>query len=141
MSEPSITSEALDSALKAGRQRLEREFTATAVRYDHLRDVVEIDLTQGFGLRVPRVSIEELSALPGEAVAVLEVSPAGTGLDLDEHDIHISVHGLVMSLLSLSAMAADLGKRGGTKSTPAKRESARRNGQLGGRPRKAPQAA
>ena len=41
--------------------------------------------------------------------------------------VHISVHGLVSSLLSPS--------------TPAKRDNARRTGRLGGRPKKPPQAA
>ncbi len=138
---PVITDEDVVDALKAGRQRLEHEFTVTAVRYDPERDSVEIELAQGFGLRVPRAAIAELAALPGSAMTALEASPAGTGLDLDEHDVHISVHGLVLSLLSLSTMAAGLGKCGGTKSTPAKQESARLNGRLGGRPRKTPHAA
>lgn len=136
-----ITDESVANALEAGRQRLAREFTATAVRYDQPRDVVEIELTQGFGLRVPRTTIAELAGLPVGAVAALEVSPAGTGIDLDDHGVHISVHGLVLSLLSLSSMAAGLGQRGGAQSTPAKRESARRNGRLGGRPKTPSQAA
>jgi len=136
-----ITDAMVDAALEAGRQRQAREFSATDVRYDAERDALEIDLRQGFGLRVPRGAIAELAAVPAEALAGLDLSPAGTGLDLDDHDVHISVHGLVLSLLSPSTLAAGLGQRGGAQSTPAKRDSARRNGRLGGRPKKPPQAA
>ena len=138
---PAITDQALATALDAGRQRLAREFTATAIRYDQQLDTVEIDLAQGFGLRVPRMAIAELAAVPASALGMLDLSPAGTGIDLDDHDVHVSVHGLVLSLLSLSTMAAGLGKRGGAQSTPAKQESARLNGRLGGRPKKSFRAA
>ena len=138
---PMISDQALSAALDAGRQRLAREFTATAVRYDQQYDTVEIDLAQGFGLRVPRMAIAELADVPASALVLLDRSPAGTGIDLDDHDVHVSVHGLVLSLLSLSTMAAGLGKRGGTQSTPAKQESARLNGRLGGRPKRPPRAA
>jgi len=143
MSEPmfTITDEMVATALGAGRQRLAREFTATAVRYDPGRDALEIDLRQGFGLCVPRAAIVELAAVPAEALTDLDISPAGTGIDLDGLDVHISVHGLVLSLLSPSTLAAGLGQRGGARSTPAKQESARRNGQLGGRPKKPSRAA
>ena len=136
-----ITEAMVDDALKAGRQRRAREFSASAMRYDADRDTLEIDLVQGFGLRVPRAAIAELAALPAEALAGLDLSPAGTGIDLDDQDVHISMHGLVLSLFSPSALAAGLGQRGGAQSTPAKRDSARRNGRLGGRPKKTPHAA
>ncbi len=136
-----ITAETLANALDAGRRRLARAFTATAVRYDPARDAVDIDLSQGFGLRLPRTAIAELATVPIGALTALELSPAGTGIDLDDHNVHINVHGLVLSLLSPSTLAASLGKRGGAQSTAAKRESARANGRLGGRPKKPPRAA
>jgi hypothetical protein len=136
-----ITDAMVDTAIKAGRQRRAREFSAIAVRYDAVRDAIEIDLSQGFGLRVPRAAIAELAAVPAEALINLDLSPAGTGIDLDDHDVHISVHGLILSLMSPSTLAAGLGQRGGVQSTPAKRDSARRNGRLGGRPKNPPRAA
>jgi len=64
-----ITDAMVDAAVEAGRHRRTREFSAIAMRYDAGRDALEIDLRQGFGLRVPRAAVAELATVPADALA------------------------------------------------------------------------
>lgn len=130
------TKEELRRALEAGRERLARERRASSVRYDRERDVIELDLTDGAGVRLPRATLPEFQDVPPEAMAGLRVTPSGFAVKLDSHDIGISVHGLVASLANPADMAASLGRIGGAATTERKREAARANGAKGGRPRK-----
>ena len=47
--------------------------------------------------------------------------PTGYGIKLDEHDIDISVHGLISALATPADAAASLGKLGGAARSEAKR--------------------
>ena len=80
--------------------------------------------------------VEEFRDVPPADMAKLRISPAGYGIKLDDHDIGISVHGLIAALATPGDAAASLGKLGGAARSEAKRVSARANGAKGGRPRK-----
>lgn len=130
------TPDELKHAITAGQRRRATERRAAGVRYDPDRDAIEIELTDGVGVRLPRAMVEEFRGVPQEDLAMLRVSPAGYGIRLDDRDINISVHGLVAALATTADMAASLGKLGGAARSEAKRASARANGAMGGRPRK-----
>ena len=106
------------------------------MRFDPDRDAIEIELTDGAGVRLPRAMVEEFRDVPPADMAKLPISPAGYGIKLDEHDIAISVHGLIAALATTADMAGAMGKIGGAARSEAKRVSARANGAKGGRPRK-----
>jgi len=133
---PPTTEDELRNAVAAGRRRRAVERRAASVRYDADRDAIEIELTDGAAVRLPRAMIEEFRDVPPADMAAVRVSPAGYGIKLDQHDINISVHGLIGSLATAGDMAASLGKLGGAARSDAKRISARANGAKGGRPRK-----
>jgi hypothetical protein len=135
------TNTELQRAVAAGRQRRATQRRAAAVRYDPTRDTIEIDLTDGVGIRLPRSLLPEFRDVPPSEMPPIQVSPAGYGIRLDTHDIVVSVHGLIATLATPGDMAASLGKLGGTAKTKKKRDSARANGAKGGRPRKTPRAA
>jgi hypothetical protein len=135
------TEEALNAALEAGRDRRQTERRAGSVRYNARKDAVEIELTDGAAVRIPRKMIAELRDIPRADMRGLRVSPVGYAIKLDAHDIGISVHGLMAALAAPSDMAASLGRLGGLVRSEKKRESARANGAKGGRPRKVVQAA
>jgi hypothetical protein len=135
------TDEELQNAVQAGRKRRHTQRRAASVRYDPARDAIEIEFTDGAGVRLPRTMIGEFRDVPPTDMAALHVSPVGYGIRLDAHDITISVHGLVAALATLEDMAASLGKLGGSAKTEKKRDSARANGAKGGRPRKIKRAA
>lgn len=138
---PPTTEDELQRAIEAGHRRRVSERRAARVRYDADRDAVEIELTDGAGVRLPRAMIEEFRQVSPADLAELRVSPAGYGIVLDKHDINISVHGLVVALATAGDMAASLGKLGDAARSAAKRASARANGAKGGRPRKVSRVA
>jgi hypothetical protein len=138
---PPTTEDELRRAIEAGQRRRASERRAASVRYDAERDAIEIELTDGAGVRLPRTMIEEFRDVPPADLTELRVSPAGYGIKLDTHDINISVHGLIAALATTAEMAGSLGKLGGAARTVAKRASARANGAKGGRPRKVPRIA
>lgn len=133
---PPTTDDELRDAIAAGRRRRATERRAAGVRYDLDRDAIEIELTDGAAVRLPRTMVEEFRDVPPADMAELRVSPAGYGIKLDEYDIGISVHGLIAALATPGDAAASLGKLGGAARSDAKRVSARANGAKGGRPRK-----
>ena len=133
---PPTTDDELRRAIEAGRRRRATERRAASVRYDSDRDAIEIELTDGSAVRLPRAMVDEFHDVPPAQMAKLRVSPTGYGIKLDEHDIDISVHGLIAALATPSDAAASLGKLGGAARSDAKRVSARANGAKGGRPRK-----
>lgn len=138
---PPTTDDEFRYAIEAGRRRRTTEHRAVSVRYDPDRDAIEIELTDGAEVRLPKAMVEEFRDVPAADMAKLRVSPAGYGIKLDEHDINISVHGLIAALATTADMAGSLGKIGGAARTEAKRLSARTNGAKGGLPRKIHQVA
>jgi hypothetical protein len=140
MTTHTITDIELTAALAAGRAEAEAEFRARAVRYLADRDVVEIVTTRNAGFLIPRQWIGALQAVPPEELAKLEVWPDGSAIELEDRDIHISVHGLMAEVLPAMlpprAVAAMFASRGGKATSDAKQSSARANGRKGGRPRK-----
>jgi hypothetical protein len=140
MSQHRITDAEYAAALAAGRVEAETEVRAQAVRYVPDRDVIEIVTTRNAGFLIPRQWIGALQEVPTEDLARLEVWPDGSAIELEDRDIHISVHGLMTAILPAMlpprAVAAIFASRGGKATSEAKRGSARANGRKGGRPRK-----
>jgi len=63
------------------------ERRAASVRYDQDRDAIEIELTDGAAVRLPRAMVEEIRDVPPTDMAAVRVSPAGYGIKLDRHDM------------------------------------------------------
>lgn len=121
-------------ALKAGRRRRSSDRRAVSVRYDAVRDAIEIGLTDGATVRLPWSAIGEFAGIPVADMSGLRVSPAGYGIELDSSDIAISVQGLVAELPTNGDMASSFGKLDGAARSAAKRATAWVNGlRMGGR--------
>jgi hypothetical protein len=132
MKMPPTTDDELRRAIEVGRRRRAAERRAASVQYDPDRDAIEIELTDGAGVRLPRGISRRSADRHGEAAGF-------TGRirhQADEYDINISVHGLIGALATAGDIAASLGKLGGAARSEAKRTSARVNGAKSGRPRK-----
>ncbi|MGA3241840.1 MAG: DUF2442 domain-containing protein [Bryobacteraceae bacterium] len=128
------------SALAAGRTETEIEIRAQGVRYVPERDAIEIVTNRNAGFLIPRQWIGALQDVPTAELGKLEVWPDGAAIELEDRDIHISVHGLLTAILPAMlpsrSVAAIFASRGGQATSRAKRKSSRANGRKGGRPRK-----
>ncbi len=129
------------AALAAGRTAAVTEIRARSVRYVADRDAIEIVTTRDAGFLIPRAWIGALQDVPVEDLTQLEIWPDGSAIELESRDIHIGVDGLLTailpSVLPTGTIAAIFASRGGRVTSEAKRSSARKNGQKGGRPRQA----
>jgi hypothetical protein len=126
--------------LYRSRAEAEAEFRAQAVRYVPKWDAIEIATTRNTGFLIPRQWIGALQEASAKDLKKLEVGPDGSAIEIEQRDIHISVHGLIVALLPAMlpsrVIAAVFASRGGHSTSAAKRQSARQNGRKGGRPRK-----
>ena len=140
MTSHQITEAEHAAALAAGRAGAETEVRARSVRYLADRDSIEIVTTRDAGFLIPRVWIAALRDVPSGDLAKLGVWSDGSAIELEDHDIQISVDGLMTALLPAmlptKTVAALFASRGGKATSDAKRTSAQKNGHRGGRPRK-----
>jgi hypothetical protein len=140
MTQPQIADAAYALALAVGQAEAQTEVRAQAVRYVPERDAIEIVTIRNAGFLVPRQWIGASQDVPVEELTKLEIWPDGSAIELEERDIHISVHGLMTAILpamlASGAVAAVFARRGGKGKSSAKRSSAEMNGRKGGRPRK-----
>jgi hypothetical protein len=135
-----ITDAEYAAAIATGRGQAEAEIRARAVRYVPERDSIEIITNRDAGFLIPRAWIGALQEIPTDDLAKLEVWPDGSAIELEDRDIHISVHGLLTAvlpaMLPTKLVAAVFASRGGKTTSDAKRRSSKANGRKGGRPPK-----
>jgi hypothetical protein len=140
MSTQQISDAEYAAALAAGRTEAETEIRAQAVRYVSERDAIEIVTNRNAGFLIPRQWIGALQDVPIEELGKLDVWPDGSAIELEDRDVHISVHGLLTAILPAMlpsrTVAAIFASRGGQATSRAKRISSKVNGRKGGRPRK-----
>jgi hypothetical protein len=117
-----------------------REASAVVQKARHDRRSGRVVLTLASGLQVaflPRDVQGLAQALP-EQLAAIEISPSGLGLHFPALDADVYVPALLEGFFGTQRwMAAQHGRLGGQAASTVKQEAARRNGRLGGRPRKA----
>jgi hypothetical protein len=124
-----------DKANRSGRAAAMAEPRAVEAKYVVASRYLRIRLANGASLSMPINIIPELRAATRAQLSNIEILPGGDALHWEALDFTVSVPGLVASLFSPSVWMSELGRLGGTQSTLAKAEAARRNGLRGGRPR------
>jgi hypothetical protein len=107
------------------------------VHYERKRDRVVIGLSTGIEVAFRPRDAQGLERAKPNQLDTIEISPSGLGIHFPKLDADIYLPALLEGFLgSKRWIAAELGKLGGSASTTAKAAAARRNGRLGGRPKK-----
>ena len=110
---------------------------AMAARYDRRAGRVIVALATGLEISFAPDDVQGLEKAKHADLSKIDISPSGFGLHFPALDADIYLPALLEGFLgSRNWMAARLGERGGKMKTRAKVAASRRNGKLGGRPRK-----
>lgn len=127
----------IPAARERGRVAKATEPRAARARYSRLTGRLTVLLTNGALFSFRARLAPGLEKASHAALAKVEVSPSGEGLSWDAIDAHLSVAGVLETILGGSFWKRQLGRSGGRSRSPAKVRAARANGAKGGRPRTA----
>ena len=137
-----VSKDEFEAANARAAARLRKATCATKVRYERKRDRVVVGLNTGIEITFRPRDAQGLERAKPDQLDTVEISPTGLGIHFPKLDADIYLPALLEGLLgSKRWFAAEYGKRGGSVSSTAKATAARRNGKLGGRPRKVRQPA
>ncbi len=127
----------IEAANKRATARLKKTPTATAAYYDRRMGRLVIDLSTGLSIMFKPNDAQGLEKALPEQLTEIEISPSGLGLYFPALDADLYLPGLLEGFMgSRKWMASQLGKTGGKSTSETKAAAARKNGRLGGRPKK-----
>jgi hypothetical protein len=110
---------------------------AVAARYDRRLGRVVIALSSKVDVMFSPRDAEGLEKATPAELETIEISPSGFGIHFPKLDADLYLPALLEGFLgSRKWMAARLGATGGRSRSVAKRKAAKKNGRLGGRPKK-----
>jgi hypothetical protein len=104
--------------------------------YDPSSDEVRLLFHDGVKLIIPRARLQGLEGASRAELKQIELLGNGTGLHWPKLDVDHYVLGLLEGVFGTKQWMAELGRRGGSVTSTAKKRAARANGKKGGRPRK-----
>ena len=126
-----------DAANRRGEARRAAFPRALSVRFDRRAARVMVELATGVQIGFRAELVEGLAGASASELSAAEISPSGLGLHFPGLDADIDLPALLQGVLgSKRWVASEAGKIGGKATTQRKVAAARRNGKLGGRPRK-----
>jgi len=111
-----------------------KEPRAVRASYNKRTNCVVVELTSGVVVHIPPRLLQGLAEASPQDLAAVTVSPHGTALHWEAMDADFSVPGLLAGVFGTRAWMAEVGRKGGQVTSPAKAAAARANGQKGGRP-------
>ena len=137
-----VSKDEFEAANGRAATRLRKSPCATKARYERKRDRVVIGLNTGIEVAFRPRDAQGLERAKPDQLDSIEISPSGLGIRFPKLDADIYLPALLEGFLgSKRWVAAEHGKIGGSVSSTAKAAAARRNGKLGGRPRKVKEPA
>ena len=111
---------------------------ALGAHYERRTGRIVIRLSSGLDVGFSPDDAQGLENAKAAQLDEIEISPSGFGIHFPKLDADLYLPALLEGFLgSRKWMAARLGAMGGRSKSEAKRCAAKRNGKLGGRPRKA----
>jgi hypothetical protein len=137
-----ITDAEFETANRRGAAKKSNFPDVVSVRYDRRVARIVIALASGLELAFSPKQAQGLENATPDELSEIEVSPSGLGVHFPRIDADFYIPSLIEGFLgSRRWMAAQIGKIGGAATTTAKKEASKKNGKLGGRPRKPKGAA
>ena len=124
------------SARRRTAHKLRTEPHAKAIRFDPRTRLVHITMLNDVVLGVPVGMFPGLESATDAQLKDCSVSPAGWSLRWEQLDADYSVVAITVMALGKKAVSRVAASIAGATKSPAKASAARRNGKLGGRPRK-----
>ena len=132
-----VSKDEFEAANRRAAIRLRKTPCATHAHYERKTDRVVIGLSTGIEVAFRPRDAQGLENAKPDQFDTIEISPSGLGIHFPKLDADIYLPALLEGFLgSKRWIAVAHGKIGGSVSTKAKASAARRNGKLGGRPRK-----
>jgi hypothetical protein len=129
--------DAFELATRRAKQRQTALPTAVAARYDHRTDRIVIRLSSKLEVAFSPRDAEGLENARPRQLDEIEITPSGFGIHFPKLDADLYLPALLEGVLgSKQWMAARLGRVGGKSQSVTKTAPSRRNGRLGGRPKK-----
>jgi hypothetical protein len=122
------------AAIARGRRA---QLRAASASYDAATSRIAIELSNGTLFAFPPSLVQDLHAATPEELADIEIYGAGTALHWEQLDVDFELSALLAGVFGTRAWMRELGRKGGSVSSPAKARAARANGLKGGRPRSA----
>jgi len=99
-------------------------------------DLFVLKLSDGRRRVLPREELQGLQSGTREQLARVDIIGGGTGLHWPDLDADLYVPTLLRGIYGNKLWMAKIGRRGGLARSTAKKQAARANGSLGGRPRR-----
>jgi len=133
-------SEEIKNAKKAGIKANKTEPRAIAARYERKSGRIIVDLKSGVTFLFPINITQGLSKAQSKDLESVEVFADGFALYWKNIDVVLSVQDLLIGIFGskswMSRIYSEIGRKGGSQTSPLKAKTSRQNGCLGGRPNK-----
>jgi hypothetical protein len=131
-----VTTDAeIERALQKANLRKD-EPRAQSVTHIPALNLLIIQLNNQRRLVLPIEELQGMSNATHKQIKNYELLGTGTGISFPDLDVDLYVPALIEGVYGNRNWMAELGKKGGSARTEAKRRAAKANGALGGRPRK-----
>jgi hypothetical protein len=132
-----VTTDAeIDAALERAKTH-DRDPVARSVEYIPSLRLLIVQLSNGRRLALPIEDVQGLGSATDEQLRKNELLGGGTGISFPDLDVDLYVPALIEGVYGNRRWMAQLGRKGGSAKTDAKRRAAQANGARGGRPKKA----
>ena len=137
-----VSKDEFEAASARAAARLRKTPCATKAHYERKRGRVVVELSTGIEVAFRPSDAQGLERAKPDQLDPIKISPSGLGIHFPKLDADIYLPALLEGFLgSKRWIAAEHGRIGGSVSSTAKAAAARRNGKLGGRPRKVKEPA
>lgn len=109
---------------------------ATGAIYNPGTGLVCIRLSNGIVIGLPAAQTQGLEVANAKMLSEIHISPSGYGIHFPKLDVDLYLPALMEGIFGTKAWMTERGRKGGQATSKVKKDAARANGKLGGRPRK-----